>query len=37
MYYILKLFLNIHNDAKNMYLDLDPESLFKIWSSAAEP
>ena len=30
MYYILKKNLNTHNDAKNIYLDLDPENLFKI-------
>ena len=37
MYHILKLFLNTHNDAKNTYLDLDPENLFKIQGSTAEP
>ena len=37
MYFNLKLFLNTHNDTKNMYLDLDRESLFKIQGSAAEP
>ena len=28
--YTLKLFLNTYNNAKNMYLDLDPENLLKI-------
>ena len=37
MYYILKLFLNKHNDAKNMYLDLDPKNLFTIYGSAPKP
>ena len=37
IYYILKLLLNTDNDAKNMYLDLDPENLCKIQGSAAEP
>ena len=30
MYYILKLFLNTHSNAKNVYLNLDPKNLFKI-------
>ena len=30
MYYILNLFLYTQNDAKNMYLDLDFEYIFKI-------
>lgn len=37
MYYILKLLLNIHNDAKNMYLNLDLENLCKIEGSATGP
>ena len=39
MYYILKLFLNTHNDEKTSKknLDLDTKNLFKIQGSAAEP
>ena len=37
MYYISKNFLNTDKDVKNMFIDLDPENLYKIQGSAVEP